>query len=766
MSRIPETTTAHRPGWVRRLWPYLMRHRRNLQIALGGALVGSAAQALVPLIERQIVDNVILNHRSPLAPWLALLVGLGVLTFVAAHFRRYRGGRVALDVQYDLRNEMYEHLHTLDFADHDQMPTGQLVGRANSDTTLVQGLLSFFPILSGNVLLMLASLGIMLVLSPLLALVSLVVVPTLLVVAYRMRLQMFPATWDGQQKEGEIAQVVDEDVNGVRVVKAFGQEDREIGRIVTASERLYGSHMRAVRLQARYTPLLQIVPTLGQVAVLALGGWLALNHHITIGTFLAFSTYLAQLASPARMLAGILTTAQQARAGVDRIFELLDLEPAIVDEPGAIELPPLQGEISFDHVDFTYADGGVALQDFDLHVAPGETVALVGPSGSGKSTALMLVSRFYDVNAGSVRVDGYDVRDVTRASLRRQIGVVFEESFLFSASVRSNIAFGRPDASDAEIEAAARAAGAHDFIEQLPNGYETVVGERGLTLSGGQRQRLALARALLYEPRILLLDDATSAVDAKVEEAIHSSLRDIMRGRTTLLVAHRRSSLHLADRIVVVDGGHVVDQGTDEELLGRCALYRSMSSGDEPEADVPSTAMNGATAPDAPRGPATDHTPAGRLTPPAAPTAPAPRLAVPTLSAFRPPALGPGLAGTGGHGRGGWRSSLAPSPELLAKVAALRPVRDVAQVDLQQETAGDTTTSPSSTFSSASAEHSASGCCSCSSTRSPRWRARTSCRSESTTGSWPARARRCSSPRPCIWPWRSRISWTRSPRRS
>ena len=213
-----------------------MRHRRNLQIALGGALVGSAAQALVPLIERQIVDNVILSHRSPLAPWLALLVGLGVLTFVAAHFRRYRGGRVALDVQYDLRNEMYEHLHTLDFADHDQMPTGQLVGRANSDTTLVQGLLSFFPILSGNVLLMLASLGIMLVLSPLLALVSLVVVPTLLVVAYRMRLQMFPATWDGQQKEGEIAQIVDEDVNGVRVVKAFGQEDREVGRIVTASE--------------------------------------------------------------------------------------------------------------------------------------------------------------------------------------------------------------------------------------------------------------------------------------------------------------------------------------------------------------------------------------------------------------------------------------------------------------------------------------------------------------------------------------------------
>ena len=570
-----------KPGWVRRMWPYLLRQRRNLEIALGGALVGSAAQAVVPLIERQIVDNVILHHRSPLAPWLIALVGLGVLTFGAAHLRRYRGGRVALDVQYDLRNEMYEHLHSLDFADHDQMPTGQLVGRANSDSTLVQGLLSFFPIMSGNIMLLLASLAIMLVLSPLLAVVSLLVVPTLLVVAYRMRLQIFPATWDGQQKEGEIAQIVDEDVNGVRVVKAFGQEEREVDRIVTATKTLYGSHLRAVRLQARYQPLLQAIPTLGQVAVLALGGWLALNHHITIGTFLAFSTYLAQLAAPARMLAGVLTTAQQARAGIERIFELLDLEPAITDEPGATELPPLQGDISFDHVEFSYSDGSVALRDFDLHIAPGETVALVGPSGSGKSTALTLVPRFYEPSAGVVRVDGHDVRTVTRASLRRQMGVVFEESFLFSISVRSNIAFGRPGASDAEVEEAARAAGAHEFIEQLPRGYETVVGERGLTLSGGQRQRIALARALLSDPRVLLLDDATSAVDAKVEEAIQTALRRIMRGRTTLLVAHRRSSLHLADRIVVVDAGHVVDQGTHEELLERCGLYRSMSSGME-----------------------------------------------------------------------------------------------------------------------------------------------------------------------------------------
>lgn len=665
----PDATREVRPGWVRRLWPYLMAHKRNLEIALGGALVGSAAQAVVPLVERQIVDNVILHHRSPLAPWLALLVGLGAVTFGAAYLRRYRGGRVALDVQYDLRNAMYEHLHELDFAQHDQMPTGQLVGRANSDSTLVQGLLSFFPIMSGNILLMVLSLAIMLVLSPLLALVSMVVTPTVLVVAYRMRTQMFPATWDGQQKEGDIAQIVDEDVSGVRVVKAFGQEERELGRIVTASKTLYGSHLRAVRLQARYQPLLQAIPTLGQVAVLALGGWLALDHKITIGTFLAFSTYIAQLVSPARMLAGILTTAQQARAGIERIFELLDLRPAICDMPAATELARLEGEITFDHVEFTYQDGGKALLDFDLHIAPGETVALVGPSGSGKSTVLELVSRFYDVSAGSVRLDGHDVRSVTRASLRRQVGVVFDDSFLFSSSVRSNIAFGHPDASPDEVESAARAAGADEFIQALPDGYETVVGERGLTLSGGQRQRIALARALLGDPRILLLDDATSAVDAKVEQAIHAALRTIMRGRTTLLVAHRRSTLHLADRIVVVDAGRVVDQGTDAELLERCPLYRSISSGKKEAPLANATTQSVLPA----------HR-AGMVTRKVA------SAAVPARARFGTASLGPGLGGRGGSSRNGWRASLAPTPELLAKVAALKPIRDVPNVDLEHET--------------------------------------------------------------------------------
>ncbi|MGC2192347.1 MAG: ABC transporter ATP-binding protein, partial [Candidatus Dormiibacterota bacterium] len=570
-------------GWVRRLLPYLRPHRRAIAISLGAAVVGSACQAAAPLIARQILDNVILHHRSPMAPWLAALIGIGVLTFFATHLRRYQGGRVALDVQYDLRNAMYDRLMELDFSSHDRMPTGQLVSRANSDSTLVQGFLSFFPNVSGNVLLLVSSLVIMVVLCPLLAVVSLIVAPALLVISYRMRSQIFPATWDGQQKEGEVAQIVDEDVNGVRIVKAFGQEQHELRRLSDAAQRLYGSHMRAVRLQARYQPVLQALPTLGQVAVLGLGGWMALNHQITLGTFLAFSTYLTSMMSPARMLAGILTIAQQARAGLERIFDLVDSRPAIQDASDAIEMPRIEGEIHFRQVGFEYQSEAPVLRGFELTVAAGETVALVGPSGAGKSTAAAIIPRFYDINKGAVLIDGHDIRSVTLRSLRSQIGVAFEESFLFSASIRQNIAYGRPDATQAEVEAAAQIAQAHDFILKLPAGYDTVVGERGLSLSGGQRQRVALARALLTSPRILILDDATSAVDSKVEEAIHRGLREVMRGRTTVLVAHRQSTLGLADRIVVVDKGAVVDQGTHSELMGRCALYRLLLSGPDGE---------------------------------------------------------------------------------------------------------------------------------------------------------------------------------------
>ncbi len=686
MSVGPSEQGASGPGWVRRLAGYALAYRANLALAFGGAIAASAAQVAIPLVARQIVDGVILTRSSRLGPWLALLLGLSVVAFCGAYLRRYRGGRVALDVQYDLRNAMHDHLQQLDLATLDEMSTGQLVGRANSDSTLVQGLLGFLPMMSGNVLLMLLSIAAMLYLSPLLALVSLAVAPALFAVSYRMRWQIFPATWDGQQKEGEVAQIVDEDVSGVRLVKAFGQERRELERLAGAAGSLYSSEMRAVRLQARYQPLLEAIPALGQVCILAFGGYLALRHEITLGTFLAFSTYVTQLLAPARMLAGLLTIAQQARAGVERIFQLLDVAPAIADVPGAVALDRVAGAVGFHGVELAYGDGPPVLRDFDLEIAPGEVVALVGPSGSGKSSAVALLPRFRDPTAGSVTIDGHDVRDVTLASLRRQIGFVFEDSFLFSDSVRANIAYGDPDASDEAIEAAARVAQAHEFVTELPRGYDTTVGERGLSLSGGQRQRIALARALLSDPRILVLDDATSAVDARVEEAILAGLRTAMRGRTTVVVAHRRSTLRLADRIAVLEHGRVVDVGTHEELLDRCPQYRTVLTGLDETAPERAAGLVDALA-SAPAVPgATGRTSTTAAAWSGAPTGSGGRSATRpggASLAFGAASIGPGLGGGGGGG--GWRAHLAPTPELLARVAALRPVRDRAEPDVARE---------------------------------------------------------------------------------
>jgi ATP-binding cassette subfamily B protein len=665
------------PGWIARLWRYMLRHRRSVIISLVAALAGSACQVVVPLIARQIVDGVIIDKTSPLLPWLGLLVALAVATFCFAYLRRYRGGRVALEVQNDLRNDMHDHLQAMDFASLDQMSTGQLVSRANSDSALVQGLLNMLPIVSGNVILMLLSLIVMFFLSPLLAIVSLVMIPALVFLGYRMRERVFPASWDAQQREGEVAQIVDEDVSGVRVVKAFGRESREVRRLADVATQLYGSQMRSVRIQSRYQPILEAVPVLGQVAVLALGGWLTLEGNLTIGTFLAFSTYIAQLMAPSRQLAGILTIGQLARVGIERIFQLLDRPPAIVDAPDAVDLPAGAGDIRFDHVTFGYG-GEPVVNDLELTIAKGERVAFVGHSGSGKSTIAALVSRFYDPLEGAVLVGGADVRGLHLNSLRREVGVVFEENFLFSDSVRANIAYGRPDASDDDILAAARVAAADDFINALPRGYDTVVGERGLSLSGGQRQRIALARAILADPDILILDDATSAIDSNTEETIHDGLRETFRDKTVLLIAHRESTLRLADRIIVLDHGRILDEGTHEQLERSSATYRTLISGlDE---DVAAAAASGSIEALA-------------------------TLAIPSVTASAwtggdqqaarssgmPAAggLGMGLGGGGGRGARGMSAMFAATPELLANVAALGPIRDIPKIDFEKETVQD-----------------------------------------------------------------------------
>ncbi|MBV9205551.1 MAG: ABC transporter ATP-binding protein, partial [Actinobacteria bacterium] len=522
-----------------------------------------------------------------------------------------------------------------------------------------------------NLALFALSIAIMVALSPVLALVTLAVAPALWMIALASRRKLFPASWHAQQQSGEVAGVVDQAIGGVRVVKGFGQEQQEQERMEAASESLFASRLRMIRLTARYNPALTAIPSLGLVGVLALGGWLAIRGSITLGTFLAFSSYLALMTGPVRTLTMMVTIGQEARASVIRVFDIIDSRPVISDKPDASELPADAAGLSFDDVRFGYVPSEPVLRGLWLRVEPDETVAVVGASGSGKSTLALLLSRFYDPQAGSVRVGGYDVADVTRDSLRAAIGLVLEDSFLFSDTVRANIAYGRPDATDDQVIAAARAAQAHEFIARLPQGYDTVVGEQGLTLSGGQRQRVALARALVTDPRLLVLDDATSAIDPRLEAEIHAALREIMRGRTTLIIAHRRSTLNLADRIVVLDSGRVADSGTHEELAGRCALYRKLIVDAEDEGSAGRPAIR-------PRTRTVEDVLDDRAMASAATAGGGGRRAQRAATANA--TMGPVTAAF---------ASLPPSPELLAQVDALPPADDRPGVDLEQARAGD-----------------------------------------------------------------------------
>ncbi|WP_078661539.1 ABC transporter ATP-binding protein [Streptomyces sp. NRRL B-24484] len=676
--RSPGTPDESR--WLRRLGGYSWRYRKNVLLAFGASLVGMAVSAVVPLITKLIIDDVITAHTRPLAPWAVVLLLAAAVVFLCAQIRRYYGGQLALDVQHDLRADLFTSLTRLDGRRQDRLDTGQVVGRATSDLQLINGLLSMLPMMTGYLLMFGMSLAVMLWLSLPLTLIALVMAPALWWCAALSRKRLFPATWAAQQEAAAVAGVVDAAVGGVRVVKGFGQEAQERAKLEKVSRGLYAARLRSIRLNSRYTPAMQAVPALAQVAVLALGGWLAVRGEVSLGTFVAFSTYVAQMTGPVRMLAMVITVGQQARAGVERVLQLIDQRPHVQERPDARPLTPADTDpgatgpgapaagtaaLELDRVDFHYEgheDAVPVLDGLSLRLQPGETLALVGASGSGKSTVAQLVPRFYDPTAGSVRLYGHDLRDITLDSLRATVGIVPEESFLFSESVRTNIAYGHPEATDRQIEAAARVARADGFIRDLPDGYDTKVGEQGLTLSGGQRQRIALARAILTDPRILLLDDATSAVDPQVEAEIFDALRSVMAGRTTLLIAHRRSTLQLADRIAVLDRGRLVDVGTHHELDDRCPLYRALIT--DPDA-ADATARSAAEA-------AGEAGASGAGAPGAE-------------------AEGSGSTGTAAADTGGATAAKKPAgdTELLAKVAALRPATDTPDVRVEDAEAGD-----------------------------------------------------------------------------
>ena len=561
-----------------RLLGFLKPYKLSLIVSIVLACGSQAAQIALVWVVGGVINNAIVPHdRQQLTVYVWTIVGLGVLKAGLMVGRRLISGRQALGVELDMRNALYARLVRKSFRFYDTHQTGQLMSRATVDLQGVRfflgyGLIFFFQ----NILVVVSVTVVLFFVKWELALIALAIVPFLIVLAYRYSRLSHPTLREVQQKLADVATVAQESIVGVHVVKAFAQEPAEQAKFRDRSEAVFGETVRANRQRAFYVPLISFVPMLAQAAVLLVGTTMVRDGSLSIGSFVSFNLYLGMLVLPLRSLGMWIGQAQRATASGERIFQVMDEPEEVADRSGAVDLPTGPGEVRFEGVSFLYLDGRPVLSDVDLDVPAGRTIALIGHTGSGKSTLTSLVPRFYDVTAGRVTVDGQDVRDLTLASLRRAVGVISQDPFLFSATVRENIAFGAGDLPQDAVEAVARSAQAHEFIERLPQGYDTVIGERGITLSGGQRQRLAIARALAVDPRILVLDDATASVDASTEALIRIGLRGAMAGRTTFVIAHRLSTIALADEIVVLDHGRIAARGTHAELISTSTVYREI----------------------------------------------------------------------------------------------------------------------------------------------------------------------------------------------
>jgi ABC-type multidrug transport system fused ATPase/permease subunit len=561
-----------------RLLAFLRPYKASLALSTVLAIGYQGAQIALVWVTKHVIDSALVpRDAQKLWYFVAAIAALGVVRALLMYGRRMISGRQALAVEMDLRQGLYAHLVRLSFGFYDRHQTGQLMSRATVDLQGVRfflgyGLIFFFQ----NMLTVVFVTAVLLVFQWKLALIALAITPVLVVLAYRYSHIAHPTLREVQQKLADVSTVAEENIVGVHVVKSFAQEPSEEQKFRRRSEEVFDQTIKANRQRALYVPFISWVPLVAQAVVLLVGARMVTRGELSVGGFVAFNLYLGMLVMPLRSLGMWIGQAQRATASGERIFQVIDEPEEVTDRPDARDLPAGGGHIRFEDVRFEYLEGRPVLEDVTLDVPPGRTIALIGHTGSGKTTLTSLVPRFYDVTAGRVTVDGADVRDVTLRSLRREIGVISQDTFLFSATVRENITFGAPDLTDEEVEHVARLAQAHEFIDRLPDKYDTVIGERGITLSGGQRQRLAIARAIAVDPRILILDDATASVDATTEARIRLGLREAMEGRTTLIIAHRLSTISLADEIVVVDDGRVCARGAHDDLLGTSQVYRDI----------------------------------------------------------------------------------------------------------------------------------------------------------------------------------------------